>query len=86
VDVLGALTDGSVPRAFDTDVNAPALAEFKFNHVPHQTSVVYITVGTGIGVGVVVNGKTVHGRWGDGVLQEIIWEMITLRRVTGVAI
>lgn len=29
VDVVGALSDGSVPCKFDTDVNAPALAEFK---------------------------------------------------------
>ncbi|CAM9805673.1 unnamed protein product [Discosporangium mesarthrocarpum] len=28
VDVVGALSDGSVPCKFDTDVNAPALAEY----------------------------------------------------------
>lgn len=28
VDVVGYLSDGSVPCKFDTDVNAPALAEF----------------------------------------------------------
>lgn len=29
VDVVGYLSDGSVPCKFDTDVNAPALAEHK---------------------------------------------------------
>lgn len=62
VDVLGALTDGSVPVAFDTDVNAPALAEYLYNSQPNQSSVAYITIGTGVGVGLVVNGKTVHGK------------------------
>lgn len=28
VDVVGFLSDGSVPCKFDTDVNAPALAEY----------------------------------------------------------
>eukprot|EP00667_Euglena_gracilis_P014360 EG_transcript_14863 len=60
-DVLGPLWDKSVPCRFDTDVNAPALAEFLYNRRPGDTSAVYITVGTGIGVGVVVNGEPVHG-------------------------
>jgi len=49
--------------AFDTDVNAPALSEYlslKSNH-PHVDSTAYITVGTGVGVGLVVNGSPVHG-------------------------
>lgn len=60
-DVMSAVTDGSVPRAFDTDVNAPALAEYMFHAQPGQRSVAYITVGTGVGVGLVVNGATIHG-------------------------
>lgn len=28
IDIVGALSDGSVPCRFDTDVNAPALAEY----------------------------------------------------------
>jgi len=58
---MGQLTDGSVPRGFDTDVNAPALAEYTYREDRSQTSVAYITVGTGVGVGLVVNGRTVHG-------------------------
>ena len=56
----------------DTDVNAPAYAEFlaaqqqqtQHPEDPNTTilsSCAYITVGTGVGVGLVVNGQTVHG-------------------------
>jgi fructokinase len=51
----------NVPFLFDTDVNAPALAEYSFLNNPHLSSSAYITVGTGVGVGLVINGKTVHG-------------------------
>jgi fructokinase len=50
-----------VPFKFDTDVNAPALAEFRLYKKPGTTSMAYVTVGTGIGVGLVVNGAPVHG-------------------------
>lgn len=45
----------------DTDVNAAAV--FEFNHGGHGASqnLAYITVGTGVGVGLVVNKKCVHG-------------------------
>lgn len=48
-------------RKFDTDVNAPALAEFSLCGAPGTSSCAYITVGTGVGVGLVINGKTVKG-------------------------
>ncbi|ETV74825.1 hypothetical protein, variant [Aphanomyces astaci] len=52
-----------VPINFETDVNAPALFEAAFGgHGPDVSSVCYITVGTGIGVGVCIDGKPVHGR------------------------
>lgn len=51
----------AVPFIFDTDVNAPALAEYSHLNNPHISSSAYITVGTGVGVGLVINGKTVHG-------------------------
>ena len=49
------------PFMFDTDVNAPALAEYRLHKRPGSLSCAYITVGTGIGVGLVCNGQTVHG-------------------------
>eukprot|EP00298_Acanthocystis_sp_HF-20_P008413 c17667_g1_i3.p1 GENE.c17667_g1_i3~~c17667_g1_i3.p1 ORF type:complete len:353 (+),score=169.81 c17667_g1_i3:22-1059(+) len=62
-NVVGPLIKGieNIPYQFDTDVNAPALAEFKLNRQPNETSCAYVTVGTGIGVGLVINGQCVHG-------------------------
>ncbi len=54
-------SNGTVPVSFDTDVNAPALAEHRWNARPFENSCAYITVGTGVGVGLVINGSTVHG-------------------------
>ena len=51
----------NIPFDFDTDVNAPALAEYILHKKPNMTSSSYITIGTGIGVGLVVNGATVKG-------------------------
>ena len=46
----------------ETDVNAPALAEYTKLNDPSISSLAYVTVGTGVGVGLVINGKCVHGR------------------------
>jgi fructokinase len=50
-----------VPVRIDTDVNAAALAEQHKGAARGRDPVVYITVGTGIGVGVVIGGKPLHG-------------------------
>ncbi len=50
-----------VPAEIDTDVNAAALAELEMGAAKGLDSAVYITVGTGIGGGVCMHGKTVHG-------------------------
>ena len=51
-----------MPIAIDTDVNAAAVAEFRIGgHGPSATSVAYVTVGTGVGVGLVCDGRTVRG-------------------------
>ena len=49
------------PVGFDTDVNAPALSEFLLDSRQGETSCAYVTVGTGVGVGLVVNSRTVRG-------------------------
>lgn len=45
----------------DTDVNAAALAESLWGAGKGEDIVVYITVGTGVGGGIAVNGKTIKG-------------------------
>jgi fructokinase len=50
-----------VPVAFDTDVNAAAIAEHRWGAGKGRRSVCYLTVGTGVGAGLVIDGKPVHG-------------------------
>ena len=50
-----------IPVAMDTDVNAAALAESVLGAAKGHESCLYVTVGTGIGGGLIVNGKPVHG-------------------------
>lgn len=50
-----------IPIGLDTDVNAAAIAEHRLGAAKGLSSCVYVTVGTGIGGGVIVNGKPVHG-------------------------
>ena len=50
-----------VPTGIDTDVNAAALAEHTMGAGKGLSSLLYVTVGTGIGGGLVIDGKMVHG-------------------------
>lgn len=50
-----------IPIFFDTDVNGAALGEAIWGAAKGLDSCVYITVGTGIGGGILVEGKLVHG-------------------------
>jgi fructokinase len=48
--------------AFDTDVNAAALAELRWGAAQSSRSFLYITVGTGLGGGAFIDGRLLHGR------------------------
>lgn len=50
-----------VPALIDTDVNAAALAEYQLGVAKGLRSCLYVTIGTGIGGGLIVEGNLVHG-------------------------
>ncbi len=58
-DVIGQALD--VPVGFDTDVNAAALGEHRWGAAQDAESFVYLTIGTGLGGGVMVRGHLLHG-------------------------
>lgn len=62
VDVVGPLHAAfGVPVGFDTDVNGAALGEHLWGAAQDVDTFVYLTVGTGIGGGVFVDGRILHG-------------------------
>ncbi len=61
-DVVGPIRDGlGLPVAFDSDVNGAALAEGRWGAAEGLDTFVYLTVGTGIGGGAIIGGRTAHG-------------------------
>lgn len=61
-DVVGLLrAEFNVPVGFDTDVNGAALSEGKWGAAQGLDTFIYLTIGTGIGGGAVVNGQLLHG-------------------------
>ncbi|HEX9819171.1 MAG TPA: ROK family protein [Methylomirabilota bacterium] len=56
----------ALPVFVDNDVNALALAEWRFGHGRGARSLVALAVGTGIGAGIVLDGRLVRGAAGFG--------------------
>ncbi|MCR4960891.1 MAG: ROK family protein [Lachnospiraceae bacterium] len=50
-----------IPVGFDTDVNGSCLGEATYGDAAGLKNVIYITIGTGIGAGIMVEGNLVHG-------------------------
>lgn len=53
-----------LPVTMDNDGNASAWAEFRFGAARGHAHVVFVSVGTGIGAGFILNGRLYRGRWG----------------------
>lgn len=61
-DVVGVIkTALGVPVGFDTDVNGAALGEHRWGAAQDVDTFIYLTIGTGVGGGVMVNGRLLHG-------------------------
>lgn len=61
-DLVGPLAKRlGCPVGLDTDVTAAALAEYRWGAGQGQPSVLYFTIGTGIGGGAVIGGKPLAG-------------------------
>ena len=61
-DIMGILRAAlDIPVLMDTDVNAAALSEHMWGSADRCDPLIYLTVGTGIGGGAIVNGKPIHG-------------------------
>ena len=58
---LRAGLGAGLPIALDTDVNAAALGEQRWGAGRDIESLCYLTVGTGIGAGLIIDGRPVHG-------------------------
>ncbi|HEX7852694.1 MAG TPA: ROK family protein [Sphingobium sp.] len=62
-DMAGPLGQAfGLPVGFDTDVNGAALAESRWGAGRGERMLAYLTLGTGIGGGIVVDGHSLHGR------------------------
>ena len=62
VDLAGAIRSAlGVPVGFDTDVNIAGLGEWRWGAAQGLSNFIYLTIGTGVGGGVLIDGKPVHG-------------------------
>lgn len=60
-DVLAPFARLGLPIALDTDVNAAAIAEGRWGASQRLRTHAYLTIGTGIGLGLIVEGRPAHG-------------------------
>ena len=61
-NIVGAFEDAlGCPIGFDTDVNGSVLGEVTFGQAKGKKCVVYVTIGTGVGAGIYIDGRLLHG-------------------------
>ena len=62
VNLAGIISNAlDIPVAIDTDVNGAALGEQEWGAAQGLKTFVYVTLGTGIGGGGIINGDLIHG-------------------------
>jgi fructokinase len=61
VDLLGRVRAPGVPAAFVSDVVGAAVGELRYGAGRGTTSLAYATIGTGVGVGMVLDGRPIGG-------------------------
>lgn len=61
LDLLGRVTPEGVPAAFVSDVLGAAVGELRYGAGRGARSLAYATIGTGVGVGIVVDGRPIGG-------------------------
>ena len=60
--LLRTLCEGlGIPGEMDTDVNTACLGEYTFGAGKGCQVLLYVTIGTGIGIGITIDGKPLHG-------------------------
>lgn len=60
-NILESLRILGVPMELETDVAGSCIGEHEFGAGKGFDNLIYVTIGTGIGAGVMVNGEMVHG-------------------------
>ena len=56
----------NLPVFIGNDANLAALGEVKFGSAKGETDVLFVTLGTGVGTGIIVDGKMIIGKGGAG--------------------
>lgn len=61
-NIVGAFEEAlGCPVGFDTDVNGSVLGEVTFGQAKGKNCAMYLTIGTGVGAGIFIEGKLLHG-------------------------
>lgn len=58
------LLNQDVPVIVENDANAAGWAEFRYGKGQGTTDMLMLTIGTGLGGAIIVNGELVRGKWG----------------------
>ncbi|RIX30022.1 ROK family protein [Amnibacterium setariae] len=61
VDLLGRVNQEGLPAAFVSDVLGAAVGELRYGAGRGASSLAYATIGTGVGVGIVIDGRPIGG-------------------------